>query len=131
MFRHLRGFLHLTGILGFVWVFLFWPVRLYVSAEGVYWLGVALGTAWLPAFVGVVLRCLGFFADPVRAGWFQAALRSITLLAVVGAVRYWRPELRLLECYLWMIIFYLCALAVEVRGLHQELYFQESAGKRL
>lgn len=75
------------------------------------------------------LRIAGVAADPTRAAWLMMAIRASVVVAVVGVLRIHRPDAEFQNCYVWLILFYVVSLVVEVWEVRRELFFWETAEK--
>lgn len=129
MFKHSAVLLRLTFAIAFVWAVLWWPVRVLSANADTSWLTVAAVSCWLPGLIFAFLRVAGVAADPTRAAWLMMAIRASVVVAVVGVLRIYRPDAEFQNCYVWLILFYVVSLAVEVWEVRRELFFWETAEK--
>jgi len=102
----------LVGLTLLLWVMLVGPAWLLSNLNGVIGLSVAAFVCCVPGCVAFGLKAL-FKPSPNGFFLLSTGLRFGFVIAVTLLVKQERPELGLRQFHVWLIFFYLAALAVE------------------
>ena len=117
-----ESLIRLTVIFGVAWCICFWPARMLRPEEGVWWMSVACLVSLIPGWLIIVLECLPWFRGSLNKLIFgQMSIRFLFVLAACAGIRIIQPQLGLMDFYLWLLIYYLVAMVVEVMLLREKL----------
>lgn len=104
----------LTIAIAVGWVICFWPVRWLHGHDGVLWMSVAAGCCLVPGWVVVFLAELAIFPNDLGAMLVQMTVRLATVGSAAVVVKKLHPEFAPTVFTVWLVVFYLLALFVEV-----------------
>lgn len=117
MSNRLHNAARLALVLGAIWLLLVGPVALWQGLLGVEGLSWAAGICLLPGLL-VVTRVAGLGEqNPLAAVMIGVGLRLMAAVASALLLCSLRPDLRGEMFIVWLVPFYLAALAVETRLL--------------
>lgn len=118
----ISSLIRLTLVFGVAWSVCFWPARTLRPEEGVWWMTVACLISLIPGWGIVLIEFLPWFRGSLNkliVG--QMSVRFLSVLVACAVIKIMRPQLGLVDFYLWLLIYYLVAMVVEVMFLRQKL----------
>ncbi|MEQ9410827.1 MAG: hypothetical protein RIK87_24155 [Fuerstiella sp.] len=110
----LRPAVTLTMAIAIGWVLCFWPARMLNGQTGVLWMSVAAICCLVPGWIVVFLAGLAIFPNDLATMLVQMSVRLATVGGAAVVVKKLRPEFGPTVFTIWLIVFYLLALFVEV-----------------
>lgn len=103
------------------WVVCFWPARMLRPEHGIWWMSVGALCNLVPGWVIVLLDRFRFFSTDLKLILGQMGIRISGVMLAVILLSVFRPELEMLDFYVWLIVFYILTIVIEARLLMKNL----------